>query len=66
MTPATTQTKGMAGMSAERGGGATGGGCSGGGSGSGDGGGGGSCILQGSLHFFVKILEQSQNSFCVS
>ena len=46
--PATTQTKGMVGMPAERGGGAPGGGCGGGGGGSGDSGGGGGCILQGS------------------
>ncbi len=47
MTPATTQTKGMAGRPVERGGGAPGGGCGSGGSGSGDCGGGGGCILQG-------------------
>jgi hypothetical protein len=46
--PAMMQTKGMAGMPVERGGGAPGGGCGGGGGGSGDGGGSDGCILQGS------------------
>jgi hypothetical protein len=45
MTPATTQTKGMAGMPVERGGGAPGGGCGGSGGGSGDGSSGSGCIL---------------------